>query len=312
MIVVAGSLSFDFVMNFPGKFVDHIMPEKIHILNLSFLTNKLNKNFGGTAGNIAYNLSLLGQKASIWASVGKDFSPYNRFLKRSGVNTSYIKIYKKDFTSNYFAVVDKSDNQIGGFYAGAMSKDKNLSIKRVKEPIDFVIISPTTPEAMAKLAIECQEAKIPYLFDPGMQLPRLTKRQLERGIGGAQILIGNDYELGLIQKKLGVKKKKLLKGVSVLITTLAEKGSIIETKKGKIKIKSAKPEKVSDPVGAGDAYRAGFIAGFLMGFDLTTCGQMGSVCAAYTVEKYGTTTHRFTKKEFCGRFRKNFEKTLNL
>lgn len=310
MIVVTGSLSFDFIFNFPGKFSDHIMPEKIHILNLSFLTEKLNKNFGGTAGNIAYNLALLGERPIVLSSAGKDFSPYKKFLTKSGVNTKYIKIYKNDFTSNYFAVVDQSDNQIGGFYAGAMSKTINLSLEKIKESISFVIISPTEPKAMIKFVDECQDLDISYLFDPGMQLPRLAKSQLLKGVLKAKILIGNDYEINLIQKKLGINKKKLLKKVEILITTLAEKGSIVETKGKTIKIKTAKPLNTSDPVGAGDAYRAGFIKGFLSGFDLETCGQMGSVTAAYTVEKYGTTTHKFTKKQFCDRFKKNFKKTI--
>lgn len=312
MIVVTGSLSFDFIMNFPGKFSEHIMPEKIHVLNLSFLTEKLNKNFGGTAGNIAYNLALLGEKPVVLSTAGKDFTSYKKFLKKAGVDTKYIKIYKDDFTSNYFAVIDKSDNQIGGFYAGAMNKTKNLSLTKIKESINFVIISPTDPRAMIKFTNGCQQLGIPYLFDPGMQLPRLTKSQLLKGFSGAKILIGNDYEISLIQKKLGINKKELLGKVEILITTLAEKGSLVETKDKLIKIKAAKPLNVSDPVGAGDAYRAGFIRGFLLGFDLETCGQMGSMTAAYTVEKYGTTTHRFTKKQFCDRFKNNFKKRLLL
>jgi len=312
MIVVAGSLSFDFIMNFPGYFKDQILPEKIHILNLSFLTEKLNKNFGGTAANIAYNLALLGEKPSILAPAGKDFREYKRFLDKSNINTQYIKVYRNDFTSNYFAIVDKSDNQIGGFYAGAMSKTVNLSLRKIEESIGFVVITPTEPKAMVKFAKECQELKIPYLFDPGMQLPRLTKNQVLDGVNGAKILIGNDYEISLLQKKIDWDKKKILSKVKIVVTTLAGKGSLIETKNKRLRVMVAKPRNISDPVGAGDAYRAGFVLGFLKGFDLKTCGQMGSVTAAYTVEKYGTTTHRFTKKQFCVRYKKNFGKELKL
>lgn len=310
MIVVVGSLSFDFVMNFPGKFADQILPEKIHILNLSFLTEKLNKNFGGTAANIAYTLALLEEKPAILSVAGKDFGSYRQFLKRSGIETKYIKIYRNYFTSNYFAVVDRSDNQIGGFYTGAMSKTGSLSLKAIRQPIDFVIISPTDPAAMIKFAKECQELNLPYLFDPGMQLPRLTGSQLNRGITGARILIGNDYEIGLLQRKTGLGKKTLLKKVKILVTTLAEKGSLIETGRKTIEVKVAKPLKVCDPVGAGDAYRAGFVVGFRKNLDLETCGQMGAVAAVYTVEKYGTTSHRFTRGEFCDRFERNFRKKL--
>ena len=312
MIVVVGSLSFDFIMNFPGYFKDQILPEKIHILNLSFLTEKLNKNFGGTAANIAYNLALLGEKPSILAPAGKDFREYKRFLDKSNINTQYIKVYRNDFTSNYFAIVDKSDNQIGGFYAGVMSKTVNLSLRKIEESIGFVVITPTEPKAMVKFAKECQELKIPYLFDPGMQLPRLTKNQVLDGVNGAKILIGNDYEISLLQKKIDWDKKKILSKVKIVVTTLAGKGSLIETKNKRLRVMAAKPRNISDPVGAGDAYRAGFVLGFLKGFDLKTCGQMGSVTAAYTVEKYGTTTHRFTKKQFCVRYKKNFGKELKL
>ena len=316
-IVVVGSLSFDFIMNFPGRFSDHILPDKIHILNLSFLTEKLNKNFGGTAGNIAYNLAQLKNNVAILATAGKDFNVYQKFLNKTGVNTKYIKKYQNDFTSNYFVVVDKLDNQIGGFYAGAMIQATKLSLKNIKEKIDFVIISPTVPEAMINLAKECQQLKVPYLFDPGMQLPRLTKEQLLQGISGAKILIGNDYEVSLMQKKLNLTSQTLKNKVDILITTLAEKGSFIEAKNPptggkKIIVTSAKPAKILDPVGAGDAYRSGFMAGFSRNFNLKTCGQMGATTAVYTVEKYGTTTHRFTIKEFCARYKKNFGEDLVL
>ena len=175
-----------------------------------------------------------------------------------------------------------------------------------------MVISPTEPKAIVKFASECQELEIPYLFDPGRQLPRLTKAQLLKGINGTRVLVGNDYEIGLIEKKLGTGKRTLLKKEMILITTLAEKGSIIETRNRKVRILPAKPLNTSDPVGAGDAFRAGFMVGFLKNFDLKTCGQMGSVCAAYTVEKYGTTTHRFTKKQFCDRYKHNFNIKLKL
>jgi adenosine kinase len=279
------------------------------MINLSFLTDNLSKNFGGTAGNIAYNLSLLGMESAILASSGKDFLAYKNFLDKNRVNTTYIKEFAGLFTANYFVVVDRRDNQIGGFYAGAMVKDKYLSLNSVKEKTDLVIISPTDPEAMIKFADEANIKNLPYMFDPGMQLPRLSNNQLEQGIKNAEILIGNDYEMALIQKRLNLTTEQILKKVRILITTLAEKGSIINNK---IKIGIAKPEKIVDPVGAGDAYRAGFTAGFLKGLDLETCGQMGATVACYAVEKKGTTAHSFTKKEFCDRFKNNFAKKIEI
>lgn len=309
MIIVVGSLAFDQIMDFPGRFSEAIMPDKIHMINLSFLTDTLSKNFGGTAGNIAYNLSLLGTNTAVLSSCGKDFLAYKNFLDKSGVKTAYINECSDLFTSNYFVVVDKSDNQIGGFYSGAMARDKSLSLDCIKEKIELVIISPTDPEAMIKFARECQQKKIPYMFDPGMQLPRLSNNQLEQGINNAEILIGNDYEMALIQKRLKLTSQELLKKVKILITTLGEKGSIINNK---IKIGTAKPKKIIDPVGAGDAYRAGFTAGFLKDLDLKTCGEMGATTACYTVEKQGTTTHSFTKKEFYDRFKDNFGGDIKL
>jgi len=309
MILVTGSLAFDQIMNFPGRFCDAIMPDKIHMINLSFLTDSLSKNFGGTAGNIAYNLSLLEAKTAVLASSGKDFLAYKNFLDKVGVNTAYIKECADLFTANYFVVVDRRDNQIGGFYSGAMVKDKDLSINSVKEKINLVIISPTDPQAMINFAKQSKEKNIPYVFDPGMQLPRLSNNQLEQGIKNAEILIGNDYEMALIQKRLNLTAEQILKKVRILITTLAEKGSIINNK---IKIGIAKPEKIIDPVGAGDAYRAGFTAGYLKGLDLETCGQIGATVACYAVEKKGTTAHSFTKKEFCDRFESNFGKKIEI
>ena len=312
MILVTGSLAFDFIMNFSGRFSDQIIPDKIHILNLSFLTDRLRKNFGGTAANVAYSLALLGKKTTILATAGKDFATYKKFLKKNRVETKYIKIYKNSYTSNYFAVVDKSDNQLGGFYSGPMDKASRLSIKGVKDGIRFAVIGPSAPAAIYKFSKECQELKIPFLFDPGMQIPRLGKKQLLASLFGAEILIANDYEVALIFQKTGLTKTSLLKKVKILITTLAEKGSIIDIQNKTYKIKAAKPKNTSDPTGAGDAYRAGFLAGYLRGFDLKTCGQMGSVCAVYTVEKYGTTTHRFSKKQFIKRYKENYGEEIKL
>lgn len=312
MIVVTGSIAFDQIMNFPGRFADQIMPDKIHALNLAFLTDQMRKNFGGSAANTAYSLNLLGQKATVLATAGQDFSDYKKFLTKSGIITKYIKIYKSDLTANYFAVVDQSDNQFGAFYPGATQKSLNLNLKTIKEKVTFVIIGPSMPEATVKLAQQSFKLNLPYLFDLSFQVDELNKPQLLATLKHPEIIIGNDYEVALLIKKTELNKKQILKRAKVLVTTLAEKGSIIETQDKKINIKPARVKNTSDPVGAGDAYRAGFTAGYIQGLDLKTCGQMGSVAAAYTVEKYGTTTHRFTQKAFCQRYKLNYNKALNL
>ncbi len=312
MILVTGSLAFDYIMNFPGKFVDHILPDKIHILNLSFLLETLRKEKGGTAGNISYNLGLLKTNVSVLATAGEDFKDYGIFLEKSGVDISSIAIAKKESTATAFIITDQNDNQITGFYPGAMSLDKSLKISEIKNRPELVVISPTDPLAMDNFVAECQRFQVPYLFDPGMQLPRLTNEQLLKGIEGAKILITNDYEMNLIKDRLQLTDDQILSLVEIMITTLGEKGSEIKTKTQKLKIKPAKPSKISDPTGAGDAYRAGFLAGYIRGFNLQTCGQMGAVAACYTVEKYGTTTHAFTLFEFCKRYKENFAKDLKL
>ena len=310
MVTVTGSLAFDYIMDFPGVFSDHIMPEKIHQLNLSFLVNNLKKQHGGTAGNIAYNLSLLRIPASIVGFAGHDFSEYKKFLQKSGVDTSKIKISKDKFSSSAFIMTDKVDNQIIGFYPGAMSDNSKLSLTNIKA--DLAVISPNDTKAMLKFTKDCKELKLKYLIDPGMQLPALTVYNLKEMISDATILIGNDYEIALLKKKANLDEPTLLNQVKILITTLGAKGSIIQTKDEKIHVKAGKPKKVLDPTGAGDAYRAGFLAGYQKDFDLKTCGQMGSIASCYAVEKYGTTQHTFTIREFSKRYRENFGKGLRL
>jgi len=308
MILVTGSLAYDIIMNFPGKFSDSILPEKIHMLNVSFLVDKLIKNKGGTAGNIAYSLALLDTPVSILAAAGNDFFEYDSFLKKVGVDTSKVSINKDDMTALAFITTDQSDNQITGFYPGAMNGSESLSVTKS----DFVVISPDNPVAMIKHAKECQALKIPYMFDPGMQLPRLTDEDLKVAISGAEILIGNDYEMNLLKSRLWMEDVDLLKQVKIVITTMGEKGAEILSKEGKVVITVAKPNSVSDPTGAGDAFRSGFLAGYMRKFSLKTCGQMGAVASCYTVEKYGTTTHSFTIPEFCKRYEDNFKEKINL
>ncbi len=320
MITVTGSLAFDHIMDFPGKFSDHFMPDKIHQINLSFLVNTLSKQQGGTAGNIAYNLALLKTPVSILGSAGEDFSSYSEFLSKSGVDISQIKIIPGESSSSAFIMTDLKDNQITAFYPGAMRENSSLNL----EKSDFVVISPNDPSAMVNFVKQSQKLNIPYMLDPGMQLPRLTTPDLKEMVKGATILIGNDYEISLLCAKLQVTSEGLLKNIKILITTLGEKGSIIQTAgfpdspsrsqnpPGRWSIKAGKPKEVIDPTGAGDAFRAGFLAGYLKGLDLKTCGQMGSIASCFVIEKYGTTSHRFTVEEFRKRYKENFGNGLEL
>ncbi len=331
MLILTGSLAYDYILNFKGKFTDYILPDKIHTINLSFLAERLTKEKGGIAGNIGYNLALLGIKPIILGSLGKkDGKEYIRHLKKSGLETKFIKLVVNEFTASYIVVTDLLNNQIGSFYPGAMREDRKRNLKEIsyaQDPSlnvavgkDLVVISPGDPQAMENFIKECQENNIPYLFDFGKQLPYLSDDLLKLGIAGCQILIANDYEMALVKKRIKFNKEKFLTqkyttaffGPRILVTTFGSEGSQIETKDKIYKIKAAKAKKIVDPVGAGDAFLGGFLAGYVRGFDLQTCGQMASVAAVYTVEKYGTQTHYFTKKEFMLRYKENYKEVLKL
>jgi adenosine kinase len=311
-LIVTGSVAFDYIMATPTYFKDSILPDKIHILNVSFLVDSFKRQFGGNGGNIAYNLALLGYRPLLVAAAGRDFASYRAFQKKNGVNVSGVKVYQRERTAVGFVLTDKTDNQIWGFYQGAMRRARDLSLKKYLKPRAFVVIAPNDTQSLVRYVKECQAAKVPYLYDPAFHIPRLTPAQLRQGLKGAEVVVGNDYEIEMLKRRTGLKLKNWLKNKRVLVTTLGEKGSRIQQGKQSWRIPPAKPENTSDPTGAGDAYRAGFLAGFLGGLPLSACGRMGSVAAAYTVEKYGTQTHRFTRVAFKRRYQKNFGEKLEL
>lgn len=312
MILITGSLAFDHIMNFPGRLGDNIMPDKIHMLNASFLVEDMKKSFGGTAGNIAYSLSLLGIRTAILGIAGEDFQTYKEFLERNEIDTSYIKLVNNLYTSTAFGITDSQDNQIWGFYSGADKMTDHLSIFDVAGKIDFGVIAPHNPRAMLKFAAEYSQTNTPYLFDPGMQLPWLTGTDLRQALRGAKIIISNDYEMSVVEKKIEGSLETFAKEGKIVITTLGPSGSRIMTDNETVNIRVARVRSATDPAGAGDAYRSGFLAGFLRGFPLKTCGQMGSITAAYTVEKFGTTTHKFTLEDFMRRYKDNYGEEIVL
>ncbi len=310
-ILITGSLAFDYIMDFPQTFEENILPDKLKTLSVSFLAQNFSKNYGGVAGNIAYNLGVLNQSSIVLACCGHDSQTYKNHLQKKGVDIRYIK-ETDDFTANMFMITDKNNCQIAAFYPGAMSKDEDLIINKINEKIDLTVISPTVPNAMKNFVKEAKKLKIPYLYDPAQQIPRIDVNDLKEGIEGAEILIGNDYEFALISKKTGFSKKDILKKVKILVTTLGEKGSLIETKKEQIKIGIAKPEKIIDPTGAGDAYIGGFLSGYVKNLSLETCGQMGAVLSSFAIEQYGTQKHSFSINQFKRRYKKTFKKPIEL
>ncbi|NUM25747.1 MAG: carbohydrate kinase family protein [Candidatus Buchananbacteria bacterium] len=309
-ILVTGSVAYDRIMDFPGFFKNEILPEKLHILNVSFLVKELKESFGGTAGNIAYNLSLLGLKPSILAHVGvRDFILYEAWLRRNKIDFSQIKILPGQHTASAYIITDRADNQIAGFFPGAMSKPvsgKNFSVRDVM----LAIVSAQHPLDMVALPKIFKQKTVPYIFDPGQQTSSLTGGQLKTAISGSKVLIGNDYEISLILKKTGWSLKNILKRTEMLVTTLGPAGSEIRRGNEVYKIKPAKPKNNLDPTGAGDAYRAGLIKGLIAGWDLKKTGQLAGLVAVYTVEQYGTQTHRFSLAELKQRYTLNFKDLL--
>ncbi len=297
-IIVSGSLAYDRIMDFPGHFSDHILPGKIHVLNVCFQVNGMREKFGGTAGNIAYALTLMGEKPIISAAIGHDHHRYLDWLAKNGIPTENIKIIEDEFTACAYITTDLADNQITGFNPGAMRFSSSMDFGKFNPADTIVIVSPGNLEDMVNYPRACKARGIDYIFDPGQSLPVLDAKDLADVIDGCRILISNDYELDLIMSKTGLKKDALLKRAGAIIVTLGEQGSQVSTVDSEISIPVVKPKKVEDPTGAGDSYRGGLISGLIRGMDIEQCAMMGSVCASFAVECYGTQDYRFSTEEF--------------
>ncbi len=304
-IVVTGSLAYDYIMDFPGHFKDHILPDKAHMLTVSFLVDSMRRMRGGVAGNIAYSLALLGERPLVVASAGQDFGEYREWMERQGIDTSGIVEIGDDFTASCFINTDKSNNQIVAFYAGAMVQAKNLSLLDLGLTADdLVVISPTDPEAMSRYADECRQLRVPFLFDPGKQTPRLEGEQILAGMTGASVLIGNDYEFAMLAQKTGRTEEELISAAPLTVVTRGEQGSTIyaETDGQEVKIPIAPVTDVVDPTGAGDAYIAGLVFGLARRFPLEVVGRIAALTAAYVIEQRGCQEHHFTPAEFAKRY----------
>lgn len=306
-IILAGSIAYDYLMKFPGRFADHILPEKLNSISLSFLVESMIRLRGGIAPNIAYNLSLLGGKSRLLASVGEDFEEYRLWLDSHGIDTSLVRVIPGVNTASFFANTDRDNNQISSFYPGAMTFASELSLYDLdgKDP-DLVVISPNEPLAMRRCVDECQELFIPYFYDPSQQIIRMEGADMRKGVEGAKALFVNDYEYSLIQKATGMSQKNILDHVGFLVVTLGEKGAAIHVGDDVIEIPVCPATKIMDPTGVGDAFRGGFLYGFSRGWDLSLCGRLGSVSATFCLESNGPQGHYYTKKEYVTRFREHF------
>lgn len=297
-IVICGSLAIDRIMDFPGYFSEHIIPEKIHVINISFQVDGVKEKFGGTAGNIAYALRLLGEHPVVSGSIGRDYHGYFEWLAKKGVSTETIRIVESELTASAYITTDKADNQITGFNPGAMKYTSSLDFDMLDAKDTIVSVSPGNLDDMVNYPHLCKAKGIGYIFDPGQSLPMLDGRKLIQAIDGCRILIANDYEMDLITSKTGLQKEALLKLAGTIIVTKGETGSLVSTTAKEFTIPAAKPDKVVDPTGAGDAYRGGLIQGLVQNKDIEVCAKMGSVCASFCVECYGTQDYGFSREEF--------------
>ncbi len=306
-ILVSGSLAYDRIMDFPGKFSDHILPDKVHVLNVCFMINELNENFGGTAGNIAYALSLLGEDPTIVATAGRDFGPYREWFNNNNISTDNIKIIDEELTAGAYITTDQSDNQITAFNPGAMKFCASYNFGSVAHDNTVAIVSPGNLDDMFNFSNIYKQKKIDYIFDPGQSLPAWTRERLIEMMDGSKIFICNDYELQLTQEKTSMTIDDILDKTEILVQTKSENGSAVMLKEHgqtkTINIPAADVGSVKDPTGAGDAYRAGLIKGFFLSdSDIVHAARIGAVTAAYCVEVYGPQKFNFTPEAFNERF----------
>lgn len=306
-IYVADSLAFDRIMTFPGKFEDHLLADQLHILNVCFLIDRLEEKRGGTGGNIAYSLHLLQEKPLILACAGKDFAAYAETLQGFGLPLDGIRRVEDCFTASAFITTDQSNNQITGFYPGSMNYPCVYDLSAACSS-DIAVIGPTNLDDMRGLPVIYREKGVPFIFDPGQQIPALTGPELFASIEGSFALVSNDYELQMIMKATGKSKAELLQSTRHIITTYGEKGSSIS---GEVTAEIGTPKvQAIDPTGAGDAFRAGLLKGLAKKLPLPQAMELGANCASFCVECYGTQEHHFTPQEFTSRYEATFNKKL--
>lgn len=296
-ILICGSIAYDSIMVFQDQFKNHILPDQIHNLNICFYVPEMKKNFGGTAGNIAYNLKLLRSNPLIMATHGDDFELYSNWLDSLGISKKYMKKITGMFTAQAFITTDQDDNQITAFHPGAMIQAHTNSIANVEDSIDLAIIAPDGRDAMIQHAQQCYKANIPFIFDPGQGLPMFTAEELITFIEQASYIAVNDYEAKLLQDKTGLTVEKITSKVKAFIVTKGAHGSEIYTDNEMIKIDAIKASNLVDPTGCGDAFRSGLIYGISAGWDWHKTGKLASVMGAIKIGFEGGQNHQPTIHE---------------
>lgn len=311
-VVVTGSVAFDYLMTFPGRFVEHLIPDRMSRLSVSFLVDEMRRVPGGCAPNIAYGLALLGERPLILATAGRDAAEYRDRLAQEGIDVSGLFLQEDLFTASFFVSTDRDQNQLASFYTGAMARARELSIRSLpRDGVALVVISPNDPDAMARYAEECRGLALPFLYDPSQQVARLTGEELLTGLSGAWAVVVNDYEFGILTEKTGLSREAIEERVSVAIVTHGADGSTIsvEAERGRIRreIPAARLEaEALDPTGVGDAYRGGLLRGARIGAPWEVSGRVGSVAAAYCLEAQGPQPPRYSPREFRQRYERNF------
>ena len=296
-VIISGSLAYDRIMNFSEKFSDHILPDKIHDLNVCFQVDGVTENYGGTAGNIAYAMNLMGESAALSATIGSDHHKYFDWLGSNGINREGVKVISSELTAGAYITTDQTNNQITGFNPGAMKFSSELDFSKLEPENSLLLISPGNLDDMINYPQQCKRRGIDYIFDPGQSLPMLQAEDLIEAITGCKMLIVNDYEFNLILDKTELSKDGLINRTTATIITYGEGGSKIFGKDGVVEIPTYTARQVIDPTGAGDAYRGGLVSGLIQGKDLETCGRLGSGCASFAVECNGTQVYTFSQEE---------------
>jgi adenosine kinase len=318
-IVVTGSVAFDYLMTFPGKFTEHLIPDRMARLSVSFLVDEMRRVPGGCAPNIAYALAMLGEKPALLATAGVDAAEYRDRLAAEGIDVSGLRLEPDLFTASFFVSTDQDQNQLASFYTGAMARARSLPLDTLdRDTIAFVVISPNDPPAMASHAAACRQRAIPFLYDPSQQVTRLSGEEMAEGFRGAAILIVNDYESGILMTKTGLTREELERRVPVFIVTHGPDGSAIHAPLGADgrvvhHIPAAKVEREAlDPTGVGDSYRAGLLRGLRIGASLPVAGRIGSVAAVFCLESQGPQPPRYSPGEFLARYVRNYGETPEL
>jgi adenosine kinase len=304
--LICGSMAYDTIMVFHDRFKNHILPDKVHILNVSFLVPVMRREFGGCAGNIAYNLKLLGEEPLIMATVGHDFEPYMQWLCQNGLSREFIRILDNNYTGQAYITTDEDDNQITAFHPGAMNSSHLNSVPVGREDIGIGIVSPDGKEGMLLHAKQFYELDIPFIFDPGQGIPMFSGEELTLFLDQATWVTINDYESELLQQRTGLTLKQIAERVEALIVTLGAQGSKIYAHGQCIDIPTAKPKALLDPTGCGDAYRAGVLYGLMNELDWDITGRIASLMGAIKIEHNGTQNHAFDLDTFKERYRANF------